>query len=76
MGDAVNIKPKFVPDEFLLPRDDSGGPDYEPHTGQFGGGGYVQEGAKAHLSPSGGTDRMRKGMNKDQKDTKFGFDKS
>lgn len=56
MADAATMKPKFIPDDDLLPRDNSGGIDYEPHTGQFGDGGYVQGGAKSHLSVSGGSD--------------------
>lgn len=54
MADAATIKPKFVPDNELLPRDDSLGPDMEPHTGQFGDGGYVFGGAKSYLSAGGG----------------------
>lgn len=51
--DAAYIKPKFIPDDELLPRDDSGGPDWEPRTAMFGDGGDVT-GAKAHLSARGG----------------------
>ncbi len=46
--DAAYIKPKFIPKENLMPRDDSGGPDYTPHSGDFGQAGYVK-GPKAHL---------------------------
>lgn len=53
--DAVGIKPKLVPDYELLARDDSGGPDWEGYSQQFGDGGYVI-GEKAHLSASGGKD--------------------
>lgn len=59
---AAYIKPKFVPDEELLPRDDSGGPGFEAHTGEFGDGGRVT-GAKAHLSASGGTKSAYRGDN-------------
>lgn len=52
-SDAAYIKPKLVPDYELLPRDDSGGPEFDPHTANFGDGGNVT-GAKAHLSASGG----------------------
>lgn len=52
--DAAEITPKLVPDDELLPRDNSGGIDFEPHTGQFGDGGYVAGGQKAALSVSGG----------------------
>lgn len=54
--DAVGIKPKLVPDYELLPRDDSGGPDYEPYTMEFGDGGYVL-GEKSHLSTDSGTSK-------------------
>lgn len=54
-SDAAYIRPKLVPDYELLPRDDSGGPEYDPYTAAFGDGGFVQ-GAKAHLSASGGSD--------------------
>jgi len=54
MADAATIKPKFVPDEALKPRDDSGGISFEPYTQQWDDGGYVTGGAKAHLSASGG----------------------
>jgi hypothetical protein len=53
-GDASYIEPKFVPNEFLLGRDDSGGPDYQPYTAKFGDGGKTT-GAKSHLSASGGS---------------------
>lgn len=53
--DAAYIKPKLIPDYELMARDDSGGPDYDPYTAEFGDGGYVQ-GEKAHLSAHGGKD--------------------
>lgn len=53
MADAAGISPKFIPDDELLPRDDSGGMEFEPYTAMFGDGGRVT-GAKAHLSASGG----------------------
>lgn len=52
MADAAEIKPKFVPDENLLPRDNSGGPGYESRTAEFDDGGYVK-GEKSHLSAGG-----------------------
>lgn len=52
--DAAEIEPKFVPDDQLLPRDNSGGIDYEPRTAQFGGGGDIV-GEKSYLSASSGT---------------------
>lgn len=51
--DAAGIAPKMVPNTNLMARDDSGGPDYDPYTQQFGDGGNIQ-GAKSHLSASGG----------------------
>lgn len=55
MADAATMKPKFIPDDALLPRDDSGGMEFEPYTMAWGDGGKVT-GAKAHLSVSGGKD--------------------
>lgn len=54
-SDAADMKPRFVPDDDLQARDNSGGPGFESHTGQFGDGGRVT-GAKAHLSVSGGSE--------------------
>lgn len=51
--DAAGIAPKLVPNTNLMARDDSGGPDYDPYTQQFGDGGDIV-GAKPHLSVSGG----------------------
>jgi len=59
--DAADARPSFIPDYELLPRDDSGGPEWEPYTQEWGDGGYVT-GPKAHLSPGGtgrGGDRKR-----------------
>lgn len=58
--DAASIKPKLIPDFELLPRDDSGGPEYQPYTAEFGDGGFVH-GEKAHLSAHGGKDDMDDG---------------
>lgn len=56
--DAAEIKPKFIPDDELLGRDDSGGTGFEPYTQKWGDGGRVT-GAKSHLSATGGgSDRM------------------
>lgn len=52
--DAADMEPKFVPDGNLLPRDNSGGPDYEPYTEQFGDGGMVKGESKPHLGPGKG----------------------
>lgn len=50
--DAADIKPKFVPTDDLMARDNSGGPGFDPYTAEFGDGGRVT-GAKAHLSVGG-----------------------
>lgn len=56
--DAAGIRPFLIPDYELLPRDDSGGPEYQPYTAEFGDGGYVT-GEKKHLSAHGGrNDRL------------------
>ena len=54
MADAADMTPKFVPDDKLLPRDNSGGPGYEPRTAQMGDGGFVKGGDKSHLGPGKG----------------------
>jgi hypothetical protein len=51
--DASYIKPKFIPDDELRPRDNSGGMDFRPHSGQWGDGGVVT-GPKGHLSVDSG----------------------
>ncbi len=54
-NDAAYIKPKLIPDYELQPRDDSGGPEFEPYTMSFGDGGYVYgEEEKAHLQANSG----------------------
>jgi hypothetical protein len=53
--DASYIEPKLIPDYELLPRDDSGGPEWDPYTAEFADGGYVT-GDKSHLSARGGKD--------------------
>jgi len=50
--DAADTRPFLIPDYELLPRDDSGGPEYAPYTAEWGDGGYTT-GPKAHLSPYG-----------------------
>lgn len=53
MADAVNMKPRFIPDDKLLPRDDSGGRDFrDKRTAEWGDGGRVT-GSKSHLGPGG-----------------------
>jgi len=54
MADAVDIKPKFVPDDRLHGRDDSGGPDYDNRSADWDDGGYVKGESKPHLSPGKG----------------------
>lgn len=51
--DAAEIKPKFIPDMQLLPRDNSGGLDWEPRVQVWGDGGKPM-GQKSYLSASGG----------------------
>lgn len=53
MADAASISPKFVPNDKLLPRDNSGGLDWTPHTADWGDGGVVT-GPKSYLSAGGG----------------------
>ena len=50
--DAAEARPFLIPDYELLPRDDSGGPEWQPYTQEFGDGGYVT-GMKSHLTPRG-----------------------
>jgi len=51
MADAATIKPKFVPDNKLLPRDNSGGLDASEFqkTAQWDDGGRVVGESKPHL---------------------------
>jgi hypothetical protein len=60
-NDAATMKPRLIPDYQLLPRDDSGGGDYQPYTAQFGDGGFNSGGAKRHLSVSGGDEDKLEG---------------
>jgi hypothetical protein len=55
MADAATIKPKFVPDDSLLPRDNSGGIDKSSleYTQKWDDGGRVT-GPKSHLSAGKG----------------------
>ena len=48
-SDAATMKPRMVPAEDLMPRDDSGGPGFKPRSAEFGDGGKVT-GPKSHLS--------------------------
>lgn len=54
--DAAEISPKFVPDDQLLARDNSGGIDFDPYTQKWDDGGRVT-GAKSYLSASGGNSK-------------------
>lgn len=42
-SDSASSAPRFIPDADLLPRDDSGGPDFKSKnkSGQFGDGGKL-----------------------------------
>lgn len=71
--DAAGIAPKFVPNQNLMARDDSGGPDYDPHTGQFGDGGFVI-GEKPHLGVSGGSEDAMEGTEISDKPRTRGYD--
>jgi hypothetical protein len=53
--DAAEIRPKLIPDEALLPRDNSGGLDMSSleHTADWDDGGFVMGGEKRHLSADG-----------------------
>ena len=57
--DAAEISPKLVPDEDLLPRDNSGGIDFTPYTQQWDDSGKVTGGDKAHLSATGGSKKSK-----------------
>lgn len=63
-SDAAYIKPKLVPDYELLPRDDSGGPEWDPYSAQFGDGDY-KTGVKSHLSAKGGKEDPLSGDEQD-----------
>jgi len=52
--DAADITPKFVPEDELLPRDNSGGLGFKPYNAKFGDGGRVT-GPKSALSAGGGS---------------------
>lgn len=53
MADAATIKPKLVPLDNLMPRDNSGGPGFDPYTAEWDDGGRVT-GPKSHLSAGKG----------------------
>lgn len=65
MADAT--KAKLIPNYELLGRDDSGGPEWDPYTAEFGDGGFVT-GNKSHLSLSGGKDDPKTG---DERDSQY-----
>jgi hypothetical protein len=67
--DAAEMKPRLIPDEELLPRDDSGGPNFQPYTQAFGDGGRVT-GAKKHLSVTGGEDDPVVGDEQDSRESR------
>lgn len=73
--DAAGIKPKLIPNYELMARDDSGGPEYDPHTAQFGDGGYVTGGdEKGHISAKGGTQHDAEGTELSDKPRTRGAD--
>jgi len=63
--DASYMEPRLIPDYELLPRDDSGGPEWDAYCQQFGDGGFVT-GDKAHLSVTGGRDDKINGDEQDE----------
>lgn len=74
--DAAGIEPKLVPNTNLMARDDSGGPDWDPYTQQFGDGGDSVRGAKPHLSASGGTADKIEGTEVSDDQRTAGYDKA
>lgn len=74
--DAAYIKPKLIPNAELMARDDSGGPDWDPHTAQFGDGGFVVgEDEKGHLSAKNGAQHEIEGTELSDKNRTAGYDK-
>lgn len=74
--DAAYIKPKLIPNYELMARDDSGGPDWDPHTAQFGDGGFVTGGnEKGHISASGGGQHDKEGTELSDKPRTAGYDR-
>lgn len=57
--DAAEISPRFVPDEKLLARDNSGGRGFEPYHAHWDDGGRVT-GDKSHLKAGGGKGKSDK----------------
>lgn len=74
--DAAGIKPKLIPNYELMARDDSGGPDWNPRTAEFGDGGYVvgQE-EKGHLSAKDGGQHERERTELSDKERTREYDK-
>lgn len=74
--DAVGIKPKLIPNYELMARDDSGGPDWNPRTAEFGDGGFViGEDEKSHISAHGGGQHAREKSELSDKSRTRGYDK-
>lgn len=74
--DAAGIKPKLIPNAELMARDDSGGPEWDPHTAEFGDGGFVVgEDEKGHLSAKGGKEHAIEGTELSDKNRTAGYDK-
>lgn len=74
--DAAYIKPKLIPNAELMARDDSGGPEWDPHTAQFGDGGYVTGGdEKGHLSAKNSAQHDIEGTELSDKNRTAGYDR-
>jgi len=65
--DAAEISPKLIPDDELLPRDNSGGLDFTPYTQEWGDGGKITGGPKPHLATGVGGTGERDGNDGRQK---------
>jgi hypothetical protein len=52
--DAADMEPRFVPPEYLMPRDTSGGIGFDSYNGTFGDGGRVTK-PKPYFNVPGGT---------------------
>lgn len=72
--DAAYIKPKFIPNTSLMARDDSGGPEWDPYTQEFGDG-QLKIGSKPWLSAKGGEAEPIEGSEVSDKYRTAGYDK-
>lgn len=74
--DAAGIKPKLIPNYELMARDDSGGPDWDPHTAEFGDGGFVVgQDEKGHISAGDSGQHAREGTQLSDKPRTAGYDR-